>query len=483
MSEDFPLRLPTESTRGRSGQEANTRLVNGYTETLGTDQDGKSRYTVYARPGLMRFGTSSFPVTAIGMVLLSDTALVAVLGTQIVSFDTSGNATVLNTLAASGNLTMAINEAATPEVAMVDDGGTFTRMVSGALSNPTTSFAAPNSVTFLRGKFCFTTAGGLIFHSAINNGNSYNAGSFDFANSDPNALVRGIADAGFWYIFGTRTLEIWQDVGAFPMAFQPLQQYIPMGLLAKYSLTKGGTNGLLWVDHRGVVRYGRDGGAQRISTHTVERAIETLPDADRPNLNGTYFVSQGHEFYALSAPVDTNTGAPGFTWVYDIGNQRWYEWNSFGLGRWIGQNAILFNQHWVMSDYRNGLLYQTNDGEYDDAGTEFILELWCPHMHNFRGGIFADSLDIDIASGVGLVGTGTSDDTSPMIAVSFSDDGGETFKYERSASIGQAGQYGQLVRLNQWGRINQKGRIWRIRASSRVLRSVIQANVRGRRCA
>ena len=107
-----------------------------------------------------------------------------------------------------------------------------------------------------------------------------------------------------------------------------------------------------------------------------------------------------------------------------------------------------------------------------------MLELYCPHVHGYPNSVSADRLDIDISSGVGLV-SGTADDTAPEVQVSFSDDGGNTFRGERTASIGAVGQYKQLIRMNGWGRINPKGRVWRIAASARVLRSVIQATVTG----
>ena len=470
----IPLRLPTESTIGRSGQEAYSRLVNSYVEVQGTDRDGKSLYCNYARPGLARFSAASFASTARVLVKLSDTALIAVLGTQVAQFATDGTSSVLAVLAGTDRLTAALNQNSThAQIALVSDGGTYSLLANGGVSNPATGFNAPNSVTFLKGKFIFTTpnSGGIIFHSALNDGTSFNSLSFGYANSDPSPLVRGIADAGYYYVFGEKIMEIWQDAGTTPFALAPLQQYIPMGLGAKYSLVKGAENGLIWVDHRGIVRYGRDGGAQRISTHTVERAISELSATDLAKVAGTYFVAQGHQFYALSAPTQ-------WTWIYDLSMQRWFEWGSYGLSRWLGNDAIQFGNSWVACDYRNGLLYTISADAYDDAGAEFVLELYCPHVHNHPNALIVDRLDIDVVSGTGLV-SGTVDDVSPQIQVSWSSDGGKTFRGERFASIGQGGQFGQLVRMNNWGRVNPKGRTWRIAASARVLRGVIQASLTG----
>ncbi len=478
MMADFPLKLPMESAIGRSGQEAHTRLINGYPEVTANDEGGKAPFVLYARPGLTRFNQSSFTGVARTLVLASATELLAVLGNQIVSFTPAGVSSVLANLSGTDRITSALNENSTAaQIALVGDGGTYWNFIpsTSALTTPSTSFPAPNSVTFLKGLFIFSTPGGLIFHSALNDGTSFNSLAFGYANSSALPVVRGIADAGYYYVFGQEIMEIWQDVGTSPFALAPVQQYMSMGLLAKYSVAQGATNGLIWIDHRGIVRYGRDGGALRISTHTVERAIEELPDSDRPNLIGTYFVAQGHDFYVLSAPSQ-------WTWVYDISMGRWFEWNAFGLSRWLINDAILFNQHWLACDYRNGLLYRVDAGEYDDIGNEFVFEIWCPHASAFRTSLIADQLDIDIASGVGLV-SGTADDTAPSLQIDYSDDGGKTFRGARRAPAGAMGQYGQLIRTGAWGRVNPKGRLWRVRASARVLRSVIQAQIRGRKLA
>lgn len=485
---DFPLRLPMESAIGRSGQEAHSRLINGYPEITANDQGGKSQFAVYARPGLTPYSQKSFTGVARCLVPYVNAAaesvaatLIAVLGNQIVQFTAAGAGTVLTNLTGTDRITAALNENSTStQIAMVGDSGTYWNFIPinagesdlPTITNPSTGFAAPNSVCFLKGLYIFSTAGGLIFHSALNDGTAFNSLAFGYADSDPLPLVRGIADAGYYYVFGQEIMEIWQDVGTTPFALAPLQQYIPMGLLAKYSLARGAANGLIWVDHRGIVRYGRDGGALRVSTHTVERAVENLSTTSREALIGTYFVAQGHEYYCLSAPTE-------FTWVYDISVQRWFEWQAFGLSRWLINDTIWFNNSWVACDYRNGALYIIDAEEYDDVGNEFIFELWCPHVHAFRKSLIADILEIDIASGVGLL-SGTSDDISPEIQIDFSDDGGNNFKGFRKLPIGAAGQYSQQVRSGCWGQVNPKGRIWRIRASARVLRSVIQAQIAGR---
>jgi hypothetical protein len=155
---------------------------------------------------------------------------------------------------------------------------------------------------------------------------------------------------------------------------------------------------------------------------------------------------------------------------------RWFQRASLGNTRWIGNNSIPFNGYYIVSNYTNGNLYTVDYSNFTEDGNEFVMELWCPNVHHFPDGLIIDRLDVDIISGAGLA-AGSADVTAPMIAVDYSDDGGKTFKGERTASLGMTGQYNQMVRMNGWGRTSQKGRIWRFRASPSVMRGIIQASL------
>lgn len=467
-SSDRPLSLPTGSTVGRDGQEANARLINGYAEPQG--EDGKAPFVIYADPGLTRFSVSSYILPSRGLITRDDATLIGVMGNQVVSFDVDGVSSALATVAGSDHLTMALNQNVSPQIGMVGDGGTYYLLSGSTVTTPTTGFGAPDSICYLKGKFVLTEASGRFFHSAIDDGSTFNALSYDYANSDPDGIVRAVAHMGYLYIFGRKSVELWQDAGTTPFAFAPMQQYIAHGLLAKHSIAEN-DKGLLWIDHRGIVRWGRDASAQRVSTHTIERAIEELSDDDRAAIRGSYSTSQGHEWYTLSCPQ--------WTWVLDLSTQKWHQRRSYGDVRWIGDQAVWFNGHWIVADYRNGLLYTLNADDYTEDGAEFTLELWCKHTHAFPNAFMADQLNLDVISGAGLEG-GAIEDTDPQITVDVSDDGGKTFKAERRAPIGRQGDFGRLVSLNQWGRVAQKGRIWRIRGTSRTLRGVVQASIQTR---
>jgi hypothetical protein len=472
----FPLRLPTESTIGKDGQEANTRLVNAYAEMQGADKDGKSAFVTYAAPGLTRWSQETFTGAERGMILLNDSQLIAVLGGAVVQFNTSGVSTVLAGMVGSGRLTMARNMNPTnPAIAICNDSNKYYTLINGVVTDQGVSEAnltSPNSVCYTGGYFVFGTDVGKIIHTPpIDQASGINSLMYAYAASTSDAIVRVWAHVGFLYIFKSKSTEVWQNAGTTPFAFAPVQQYFPLGLLAKFSIADS-EHGIFWVDHSGVVRNGVDGNAQRISTHTVDRAIAGLSAADRMTIIGSIINWEGHKCYQLRST--------SWTWIYDISMQRWFQRKTGGLDHWIVNDALVFDANYICSSGENGILYKLDPTKNNDDGREFTVELWCPNSNSFPDGVVVDQLDVDCITGVGL-SSGVSSDIDPLLMIDYSDDGGRSFKGERTIRLGGTGEVSRYVRTNRWGRMTNKGRIWRFKASSSVLRGVIQASITGRK--
>lgn len=474
----FPLRLPTESTIGRDGQEANVRLVNVYAEVQGVDRDGKAAFTTYAAPGLTRWSTRSYIGSERGMILLDDETLIAILGTAIVQFDTAGDSSTLAGITGSDRLTMARNmNASNPAIAIVNSANKYYTLINGVLTDQGISEAnlpSPNSVCYTGGYFVFGTDVGKIVHTPpIDEATGITSLMYAYAASTSDAIVRVWAHVGFLYVFKSKSTEVWGNMATTPFAFAPVQQYFPLGLLAKFSIADT-ENGIFWIDHNGVVRMGVDGNAQRISTHTVDRAIASLSSEDRRDIIGSIIHWEGHKCYQIRSSE--------WTWIYDIAMQRWFQRKSADLNHWIVNDAIVFDTKYICSSGDNGLLYVLDPSSYSDDGSEFTVELWCPNSNSFPDGVVVDQLDVDCITGVGLnSGDSVSSNVEPLLMIDYSDDGGHRFKGERTARLGKIGETTRMVRTNRWGRMTNKGRIWRFRASASVLRGVIQAAITGRK--
>lgn len=467
----IPLVLPTGSTIGRDGQAANARLINAYAESLG--KDGKAPFAVYNTPGLRRWDNGNYTGGTRDLIELNNNALIGILGNEIVSFDQGGISTTLTTISGSGRVMTSINRAATPQITILSSAGQVFTLAAGVLSSfGDSDLPSPISTDYLSGFTVYGIADGRMFASDLENSTSVAADAFGIARGNSSRLVRALANAGFLYAMKEKSTEIWQPDpalagAAFP--FSPVQQNIDIGLGARFSPAPL-QRGLAWVDDEGQVRLGRDGAAERISSHSVERAIEDLSQADREAIYGFVHTHQGHEAYVLTASE--------WTWIYDSLTKEWYERQSYGRNNWRVNSHVTFNKQHIVGTADNGGLYVIDSATYADAGESQVSEIWCAQSHRFPAPMKVNSLEVDIISGVGL-NTGNEHDDEPLLMVDYSDDGGHSFKGERRAKIGRMGNYRQKLRLNRWGRVDEKGRIWRFRASANTLRGIVAAALDG----
>jgi hypothetical protein len=477
-SEPISVKLPTESIIGIGAQEVSSRIVNGFVEALGQESEGIMPFAIYAAPGLSRWDLGSDGIGTVfsglhrGKIELDATHLICVIGTRVVSFGTRGDATALATLSETTPVSMAINRAATPEIGIVTGANLYYTLTGGTLTQRNiANLPAPNSITYTHGYFIYGIADGRFFQSGFEDGTTVNALAFGIANAFADKLVNVYTHFGLLYVFCSKHMEIWQAAGVTPFNFTPAQQYIELGLLAKNSVASI-DKGMFWIDHEGMVRFGRDMNAQRVSTHTVERAISALSNTDKAAIYGSISTFFGHQCYVLSSS--------SWTWVYDIFMQRWYERASFGLARWKANAAILFNNAYIFDSTEDGSLYMLNEAAHDEDGDPLVFEAVCKNVNPFPNGYRVDKLDILVSSGVGRDVSQPYINT-PYITIDYSDNGGKTYTGERTLALGGLGHFDELISTNQWGRMSHKGRVWRIRASPPVVRALISVSMTGRK--
>jgi len=394
-----PLNLGTGTNTGRDGQVANTRHINCYIEDAGSD--AKSRIPIYACPGLTRFDNGSYTGISRGLIQLNDAALIAFLGNEVVSLDTGGVTTTLGTLVGSNRVFLARNRNAAPQIAIITSAGQYFILQSSVVTEVNDAdLPIPNSVTYLKGFYLFSIADGRIFQSDLDASN-VGALAFDSANSRSEGLVRVFTHAGFLYAFGKRTTEIWQadaSLASEPFVFSPIQQDIDIGCIAPHSVTQIGT-GLAWVDDNGIVRYGRDGGALRISNHSLERAIEDLSQANRGLIAGRQWFHEGHEFYTLFAD--------NFTWTYDVLTQNWHERQSFDSTTWMVNDIVDFDGKFIAGSAVDGTMWKIDANAYDEDGSLLIMDIRAPNVNDFPSGFIADAIEVDAIMGTGITANGT----------------------------------------------------------------------------
>lgn len=398
---DIPLTLPTGSTIGRDGQDANARLINAYAEPLG--KDGKAPFAVYNAPGSRRWDDGSFSGGCRDLIQVSSNQLIGVLGNEIVSFDQAGVSALIETIAGSGRVMTSINRAATPQIPILTSAGQ-TSILAGGVLTPMSDTDLPTTISncYLAGFTIYGIEDGRIFQSDLENASSVLADAFGIARGDSSKLVRVLPNAGFLYAMKEKTTEIWQpdpSLAAENFTFSPVQQNIDIGLGARFS-PAALQRGLAWVDDEYIVRLGRDGAAERISSHSVERSIEDLTQAEREALYGFVHTFQGHECYVLTA-----TGK--WTWVLDSATGQWWERQSYDRLGWRVNSHVVFNKQHIVGTPDNGNLYVIDPKTPTDADESQVVEIWCAQSHRFPKAMKVDSLELDIISGVGVTPNGS----------------------------------------------------------------------------
>lgn len=397
----------------------------------------------------------------------------ALFGNNLVSHDTTGRDTLLGPVNGAARATFATNRNATAQTAIVTQETDYYVLQGSTLTlQEQANLPAPNSVCYVKGQFVFGISDGRIFASSVND-ITVSAASYGSANSKSDSLVKVYEFLGLLYVFKTTGTEIWQadpNLAASPFSFSPAQQDIDFGLSAVHSVAKY-SGDLIWIDQHGVVRMGRDQGAQVISNKYIELLIASVPNDQRNQIYGSIVSDLGNKLYVLRAP--------GWCVQYDpAGKPSWYERESLQLPTWRASQFEQFAGRNICGSSDAGALYFSDPSNHMDGPSPQVMELWCPHLHKFPGWLSVRRLSLDVISGNAPL-NGLPENVSPHLMIDYSDDGGHTFKGERQVSTGEAGEYAKTVDTRNWGMVRAKGRIWRFRASPAVLKCIQGAMVAG----
>lgn len=303
----------------------------------------------------------------------------------------------------------------------------------------------------------------------------------------PDDTVSVLADHREVWLFGTETIEIWDDVGA---AFFPFQRvsggFIEQGCLAPRSPVKL-DNSVFWLgadrNGKGVVYRSNVYMPQRISTHAIEFALNqgTITDAI-----GFGYQDEGHAYYVLTLPSLDQT------WVYDCATQLWHRRGYLDrtgtLRRHRANCHAYFNGDQIVGDQSNGKIYRmsldyaTDDGDpiyreraWSLAENELdienkktridVLELHCLtgevediSFNTIQG---SGAWDDDWARAWGIdwglpANVTTETERKNQVWLEVSLDSGRTWTYKRFQNLGPLGQRKQRLR---WRRLGSKRNI------------------------
>jgi hypothetical protein len=303
--------------------------------------------------------------------------------------------------------------------------------------------------------------------SGLLDGTTWSGLDFGSSQEPDNAVAIANLHLYFW-IFGQQETIVFQDSSnsSFPFQRVPGSQ-IEQGCGSATSVCVA-DNTLFWLgsDARGPsVAYRADGFLPtRVSTHAVEEAWQgystTADCVTFPYQQG------GHLFILWHFPT------AGKTWGYDVAGGMWHErgfWDvttslhSAELGRF---HSYCFGKH-LVSDYRNGNIYEMSTAFASDAGAAIRWLRVAPPISSDDGDfLFFSWFELQLETGGGIPGGGIA-----QVMVRWSDDGGETWCEPRQVGMGAIGQ--TKARARTWRNGRGRDRVYEVSGTDAVPRLAI----------
>lgn len=302
---------------------------------------------------------------------------------------------------------------------------------------------------------------------------------FDGTAWDPTQIVQRSAAPDPWiamtvinneiWLMGSQTTEVWFFSGAFPFPFEPVPgQLIEQGCAAAFSASRD-VSPLLWVtqNKQGALQVVAANGytPQRISTHGVERALQSYARVDDAVSFG--YQEEGHQFYVLTFPT------PNATWTYDVTEGAWHErpyWNTQAAQEEalrVRTHLYAHGRH-LVGDRAIGRIYRMGIDlvtDVDGAAIRRIRQL--PRVDTGQQRATCPLIQLVMDVGIGTI---TGQGSDPQVMLQTSPDGGKTWGPERWVSAGAIGAYDTRVQWRQNGQaVNRQDRFifsdpvsWRI---------------------
>ena len=340
------------------------------------------------------------------------------------------------------------------------------------------NFPVANTVAFIDSYFVINVSGTKQFWISGNyDGFYWDPLQFASKEAYTDQLEAVAVDNGNIVLLGTISQEYWQNNGGFPFPFARISgSPTDVGLAARWSVAR--CNGQLFYLGRT-----RRGGVSVFSVQNYTPVVVSTPDLDYnisqyQNIGDATAFSyrqNGHEFYQISF----NTAKK--TWLYDASTQAWSVLESGSAGRHYAQWGAQFKNEIVVSDYRNGRIYNLDPSHYTDNGDTIVRELITPHafsnstfnrLHIYRlrldmeqgvgiGTDYADDIDYLITNNFKFLITQNDnniiigqqqlfEDSHPRVMLQVSRDGGYTYGDEMWCKVGALGQY---LRRAEWRRL------------------------------
>lgn len=272
--------------------------------------------------------------------------------------------------------------------------------------------------------------------------------SFASAERTPDSVrsINIISDE-IWFL-GASGVEVWATTGDADLPYQRIAGRVyPEGCVdaaTACATNYGGLPCLIWVTEKRAVMLAQ-GSPSRISTKSVEADLKNAT-----NIRAWSFRHNQHDFYVITADQKTL--------VYDLTQQKWSWWDSYGYPIWRAHLGIQVDNKVYAGDSVQGSIWLLEDG-YSDDGIQIVREV-SGFVGEAGSGVACSSINLRMNVGwtPGYIDT-------PVVEMRWSDDYGFSWTPYFPANIGRKGNYEYDVTWRSLGSFERPGREFEFRFS------------------
>ena len=402
-------------------------------------QGGKSQAILQSVPGLTNQGVAGDGACRSPNLVNWNGALYGVWGSKFVRISSTTGVTEIGTLTDTSSNRVRIARGRN-YIALVDgikgysyDGTTFAEITDVDFPAKQSPAGVPTHIIYLDGFFIVNDANTDDFYiSALEDPTSWNALDFEAAAVAPDNALAIAASTSILYIVGDETLQLYYNSGdpdfPYDIILNATQE---VGIDAPQTIAESdaGVFYLATTPEGGRFVYQVIGQQGRKITN--EDQDDELAGIDVSSAYGFIYNQAGKSFYVMQLNPNTPT------WVYNITAGVWEKraaadglaWRIAGAGKLGSDN---------LGGSRSAATYFKFDlSVYRDDTTDIIRRRRSIVFHKTNQLIDYFELIIDCEPGVGLVSGQGSD---PLLRLRYSDDGGNSWSSQLTASIGRQGE-------------------------------------------
>jgi hypothetical protein len=314
-----------------------------------------------------------------------------------------------------------------------------------------------SDVNYIDGYFEFTKQNGQkFFISELRDGAAYISTDFTRSEVDPDFNIRSWVLKNQLYIFGSESIQPYQNAptgAGFPFVYiQGAAQ--SKGLKSIYAIAQVDDNAIYLggsVNETPAIWITNGATSEKLSTIPIDQAIATYSAETISGCFAFAYSQAGGRFVVFNFPGEA-------CFIFDFVAKEWFTQESVDSNQqpipWRVSGVVEAYGVLLVGDSLSNKIGVLDMDTYDEYGEEIRRRFVLPHIDNDGQPFFVDSIELVNQSGIGLtLGQGS----DPLVSMSVSRNGGRTFEYGITRSVGAIGDYNYRTIWNQLGRVAREG--------------------------